>query len=69
MNTDARAARSREETAKDALQLVGVFWIAFIITMILYRGYVMVSGLAERYSGAEFWVRLGRQVIANLAGG
>jgi len=60
--------RSRDPV-KDMLQVVAILCAIAFFSMLLHKGYADIWGLAQQYSGAEFWLRLGRYLIANLAGG
>jgi hypothetical protein len=37
--------------------------------MILHKGYVDVSALAQQHSGEKFWLALARYFLRNIAGG
>ena len=50
-------------------QGLAIFAMAFILGMIVHKGYNDVSALAEKHSGKQFWVALARYCIGNLAGG
>jgi hypothetical protein len=54
---------------KTTLQVVGVMCGAFILSMIVHKGYVDVSALAQQHSGERFWLALARYFLRNLAGG
>jgi hypothetical protein len=54
---------------KTLLQAVGVVCGAFILSMIVHKGYVDVYALAQQHSGEKFWLALGRYFLRNLAGG
>jgi hypothetical protein len=64
----ARPARLTGELAKDALQALSILCIGGLFAMIAHKAYVDVTSLAVKYSGAEFWARFARYVIANLGG-
>lgn len=40
-----------------------------LLSMILHKGITDVSVIAEKHSGRQFWVALGKYFIGNLAGG
>ena len=40
-----------------------------LLSMILHKGITDVSVIAEKHSGRQFWVTLGKYFIGNLAGG
>lgn len=54
---------------KDLMQAAGIACMAAIVAVIAHKAYADISALAARYSGGEFWVRLGRYFLANLGGG
>ncbi len=56
----------RAERIQDLLQALGIFGLAGIFLVIAHKAVSDVSALAQQYSGGEFWLRLGRYVIANL---
>lgn len=69
---EPRGANPMGETnklGKDVMQAIGVILSIGIVSVILHKGYADVSALAGQYAGKEFWVRLGRYLLANLAGG
>jgi len=51
------------------MQGLAVFCMIALVSIILYKGYADVSALYQKYSGEEFWLRLVRYLVANLAGG
>jgi hypothetical protein len=55
--------------AKNVMQAIGVIGIAGIVLVVLHKGHADISLLAEQYAGKEFWTRLARYLLANLAGG
>jgi hypothetical protein len=55
--------------AKSASQTLAIVCMAAILAVVAHNGYTDISALAEQYSGKEFWTRLGRYFLANLAGG
>ena len=54
--------------ARNVLQALGVAGIVGLLSIIAHKGYADVTALAAKFSGQEFWLRLARYVIANLAG-
>lgn len=50
-------------------QGLAIFAMAFLVGMVAHKGHADISRLAQKHSGSEFWVELGRYVIRNLAGG
>ena len=54
---------------KRLLQILAVFCIIVIWSMILHKGSADVSALAQKYSGEEFWLALAQYLMRNLAGG
>jgi hypothetical protein len=57
------------ERAKDVMQVLAILYTGAFFAMILHKGCADIFDLAQRYAGGEFWVRLARYAIANLAGG
>jgi hypothetical protein len=39
-----------------------------LAAVIVHKGFVDISALAQQYSGGEFWTRLARYLLANLGG-
>jgi hypothetical protein len=66
---NASVAISWEEAARTLLQALAILCMAMILSMIAHKGYVDVSLLAHRHSGAQFWIALAQYLIGNLAGG
>ena len=50
-------------------QVFGVLALVLLLGMVAHKGHADISRLAQKHSGSEFWVELGRYVIRNLAGG
>lgn len=61
--------RAGGELGKDLMQAAGIACLAVIVAVIAHKAYVDISALTVQYSGGEFWTRLGRFFLANLAGG
>ena len=59
----------RDNAAGALLQKVAIIALALMGTVILHKGYVDISALAEKHSGLQFWMELGRYFLGNLAGG
>ena len=55
-------------SVEDLLQVLGILGIAGIFSVIGHKALSDMGALAAQYAGADFWVRLGRYVIANLGG-
>lgn len=53
----------------DLSQILAILFIAFIFSVIAHKAYADISLLSQQHSGTEFWVRLGRYFLANIAGG
>lgn len=56
-------------SGKDALQLLAILCVIGMLSVIFHKGYADIAVLAREFSGAEFWLRLGRYFLANLSGG
>jgi hypothetical protein len=54
---------------KSLPQVLAVICIGVIWSVIVHKGYVDISGLAERHAGGQFWVELARYFLRNIAGG
>jgi hypothetical protein len=54
------------DRAKDVLQVIGIVCTGGLFAVIAHKAYGDLTALAARYSGAEFWVRFARYVIANI---
>lgn len=64
-----RVNRRVGESVKDVMQVLAVLCVIALVSMILHKAYADVSALSQNYAGGEFWIRLARYLIANLAGG
>ena len=63
-------ARTRNGTSiTDVSQILAILFIAFIFSVIAHKAYADISLLSHQHSGPEFWVRLGRYFLANIACG
>jgi hypothetical protein len=51
------------------MQKVAIVLLVLMCSIILYKGYVDISALAQKHSGQQFWVELARYFFGNLAGG
>ena len=58
----------RDAIGKTALQVVGVLGLLLICAVVFHKAIADIAALAERFSGRQFWVELGRYVMRNLAG-
>jgi len=56
------------ERGKDFMQAAGIACAIGILGLIVHKAFADISALAALHSGAEFWTRLGRYFLANLAG-
>jgi hypothetical protein len=56
-------------SVKNVMQVLAIFCMIAFVSILFHKGYTDIAALAEQYSGQEFWRRLGRYLIANLAGG
>ena len=56
-------------TVKTLLQILAILGLILIVTMILHKGSVDISALAQQYSGDEFWKALARYLLRNLGAG
>ena len=56
----------RAEKVQHLLQALGILGLAGIFLVIAHKAVSDVGTLAHQYSGGEFWLRLGRYVLANL---
>lgn len=58
-----------KRVVRNLQQLLAVFGLIFIVSIVLHKGYVGISALAQKHSGEEFWLALARYLMQNLAGG
>jgi hypothetical protein len=56
-------------SGRNLLQIVAIFCMILVWAIILHKAYAVVSALAQKHSGVEFWLALARHMMANLAGG
>jgi hypothetical protein len=56
-------------SGKNLLQVAAVFCMIGVWAIIVHKAYGTVSVMAQKHSGAEFWLALARYLMANLAGG
>ena len=54
---------------QEVLHKLGIFGLILLLSMVLHKGITDVSVIAEKHSGRQFWVALGKYFIGNLAGG
>jgi hypothetical protein len=57
------------DSARTALQVLGIACGIALLSMIAHKGYTDISLLAERHSGQKFWWALARYFLNNLVGG
>lgn len=62
-------AANASNAFKTLLQYLAVLCMAVIVAMLLHKGFTDISALAQKHSGAEFWLALGKYFLSNLAGG
>ena len=55
-------------SARNIMQVIGIVCLALLLSIIAHKAYTDISVLAHKHSGSEFWVALGRYLLANLAG-
>jgi hypothetical protein len=60
---------SASPASKTIMQVLAILCIVALASVILYKGFADVWVLAQKHSGGEFWLALGRYVMRNLAGG
>jgi len=56
-------------SGRNLLQIVAIFCMILVWAIIVHKAHGVVSALAQKHSGMEFWLALARQLLANLAGG
>jgi apolipoprotein N-acyltransferase len=56
-------------SGKNLLQIAAIFGMIGVWAIIVHKAYGVVSMLALKHSGVEFWLALARHLMANLAGG
>ncbi len=57
------------ESFKTFLQVVAVAIVILLMSMILHKGSVDISALAQKHSGGEFWVALVKYFFSNMGAG
>jgi len=57
------------KVAQELLHKLAIFAGVLLLSMILHKGVTDISVIAEKHSGQQFWVALGKYFIGNLAGG
>jgi hypothetical protein len=55
-------------SARNVMQVIGIVCLALLLSIIAHKAYTDISVLAHKHSGSEFWVALGRYLLANIAG-
>ena len=63
------AERGVVHVLKTLSQLLAVLCLAFLLGMIVHKGYADISALARQHSGEEFRLALARYFLGNLVGG
>jgi len=58
-----------EIAVKRLLQILAVFGMIVIWSMILHKGSVDILALAQKHSADEFWVALAKYFLRNIGGG
>jgi hypothetical protein len=61
--------KDRDTLGKTALQIVGVLGLLLICSLVFHKAFADIASLADRHSGRQFWLELGRYIFKNLAGG
>ena len=56
-------------SGKNLLQIAAIAGMVLVWAIIAHKAYGVVSALAQKHSGMEFWLALARHMMANLAGG
>jgi hypothetical protein len=57
------------KVAQEVMQKLAIFAGVLLLSMILHKGVTDISVIAEKHSGRQFWIALGKYFIGNLAGG
>lgn len=57
------------DSFKTFLQVVAVAIVTVLFAMILHKGSVDISALANKHSGGEFWVALVKYFFSNMGAG
>jgi hypothetical protein len=63
------ANKDHTELFKTVLQVLSISCLVVMVSMVVHKGFIDISALAQRHSGVDFWIALARQVFCNLAGG
>ena len=58
-----------EGAIKALLQAAALALGALVLGMVIHKGAIDISLIADRLSGSDFWRAVGQYVIGNLAGG
>jgi apolipoprotein N-acyltransferase len=56
-------------SGKNLLQIAAIVGMMGVWAIIVHKAYGVVSVLAQKHSGVEFWLAFARHLMANLAGG
>ena len=59
----------RRISGRNLLQIAAIFGAIFVWAIIIHKAYAVSTMLAQKHSGAEFWMALLRHFLGNLAGG
>lgn len=54
---------------QEVLHKLAIFAAILLVSIILHKGFTDISVIADKHSGRQFWVALGKYFIGNLAGG
>lgn len=57
------------DSFKTFLQVVAVAIVTVLFAMILHKGSVDISALAQKHAGGEFWVALVKYFFSNMGAG
>jgi hypothetical protein len=57
------------ERSRTVMQVIGVLGLVLILSVVFHKAIADIAALAERHSGRQFWIELGRYLFKNLAGG
>lgn len=60
---------SASDSFKTFLQVVAVAIAAVFLSMVIHKGTVDISALAQKHSGGEFWTALVKYILGNLGAG
>jgi hypothetical protein len=60
---------SASDSFKTFLQVVALAIALVLVAMIVHKGTVDISALAQKHSGGEFWMALVKYILGNLGAG